>query len=78
MYPYQIKAVQQSAALANYRRATEPKPAELEPSTPAVQPWPEGQLTRADLDGMSPADIVSAKREGRLDALLGRMDGVSE
>ncbi|MET8532397.1 hypothetical protein ABZV67_10670 [Streptomyces sp. NPDC005065] len=34
-------------------------------------PVTEGQLTLADLDNMSPAEIVSAKRAGRLDVLLG-------
>ncbi|MET7858812.1 hypothetical protein ABZS81_16645 [Streptomyces sp. NPDC005318] len=29
------------------------------------------QLTREDLDGLSPAEIMKAKREGKLDALLG-------
>ena len=29
-------------------------------------------LTREDLDTMSPEEIVTAKRQGRLDALLGR------
>ncbi|MFD0033706.1 hypothetical protein ACFVJK_36830 [Streptomyces sp. NPDC127172] len=32
----------------------------------------DGQLSREDLDTMSPADIVKAKRKGRLNALLGR------
>ncbi|MEV6124385.1 hypothetical protein AB0M23_28410 [Streptomyces sp. NPDC052077] len=33
---------------------------------------PKGQLTQRDLDGMTPRQIVAAKREGRLDTLLGK------
>lgn len=32
----------------------------------------DGQLSREDLQGMSPADISRAYREGRLNRLLGR------
>lgn len=32
----------------------------------------DGQLTRQDLASMSPEAIVKAKRDGRLDGLLGR------
>ncbi|MFF4314992.1 hypothetical protein [Streptomyces sp. NPDC001507] len=31
------------------------------------------QLTREDLDGMTPEEILRAKAEGRLDGLLGRL-----
>ncbi|MYR62412.1 hypothetical protein GTY54_41505 [Streptomyces sp. SID625] len=33
---------------------------------------PKGQLTEQDLEGMTPSQIVAAKREGRLDTLLGK------
>jgi hypothetical protein len=46
------------------RERLTPKPTETAPA--------EGELTREDLDGMSPEEIVSAKRAGHLDALLGR------
>ncbi|MEU9400548.1 hypothetical protein [Streptomyces sp. NPDC048242] len=32
---------------------------------------PKGQLTQADLDGMTPSQIVAAKKDGRLNNLLG-------
>ncbi|MFJ1650098.1 hypothetical protein ACIOC2_01520 [Streptomyces sp. NPDC088337] len=32
---------------------------------------PKGQLTQQDLDGMTPSQIVAAKKEGRLNNLLG-------
>jgi hypothetical protein len=38
----------------------------------AAQEWPEGQLTRADLATMTPAEIVAAKDDGLLNTLLGR------
>ncbi|MFE6163354.1 hypothetical protein ACFQ7F_31080 [Streptomyces sp. NPDC056486] len=44
-----------------------------EPADDGAEPADDGQLSRADLADASPADIVKAKAEGRLDALLGRM-----
>lgn len=39
-----------------------------QPAKPAV---PEGQLTRDDLKGMTPEAIDTARREGRLNHILG-------
>jgi len=33
---------------------------------------PAGQLTRAQVDAMSPADVMAAKKAGKLDYLLGK------
>jgi HD-like signal output (HDOD) protein len=66
--PYEIRAVQEAAALAGVRHARNLARSEQQSNSPVS----DGQLTHEDLDGMSPAEIVSAKRAGHLDALLGR------
>ncbi|MGW7261567.1 hypothetical protein [Streptomyces sp. NPDC054834] len=38
----------------------------------AADRYENGQISREALAGMNPAEIVSAKRDGLLDALLGR------
>ncbi|MFE9866983.1 hypothetical protein ACFYPZ_30340 [Streptomyces sp. NPDC005506] len=66
--PHEIRAVQDAAAVAGVRHARN-----LARSARLTEPAPsDDQLTREDLDGMSLEEIVSAKRAGRLDALLGR------
>lgn len=55
--------------IANQSKPKAPKPDELQ-GKPA--PATLGQLTQADLKSMNPDDIVKARAEGRLDALLGK------
>jgi hypothetical protein len=66
--PYEIRAVQEAAALSGVRHARNLTRSEQQSNSPVS----DGQLTPEDLDGMSPEEIVSAKRAGHLDALLGR------
>lgn len=55
--------------IADQSKPKAPKPDENQGKpAPAVQ----GQLTQADLKNMTPADIMQAKSEGRLNELLGK------
>lgn len=55
--------------------ADQSKPKLSIPDTNQGTPAPNnvGQLTRADLEKMSPAEIDKARREGRLDEILGKI-----
>ncbi|MFD7499928.1 hypothetical protein [Streptomyces sp. NPDC059850] len=43
-----------------------------EPASASAEPANDGQLSRADLADMSPAEINQARSEGRLNQVLGR------
>jgi hypothetical protein len=81
MLPYQVAEMKAGAARlqaqadrqrwANQRQADMEAAQAVEPAAVSAPPA-DDQLSRADLTSMSPADIVKAKREGRLNACLGR------
>lgn len=54
--------------------ANQSKPKSPQPDTNQGQPAPSslGQLSQSDLSGMTPAQIMKARDEGRLDSILGK------